>query len=102
MAPRASRASIGREVFGNLYLTERTAGGDFTADDEELAIALAAAAGDAAIAERAAVRRVRAAPLWLDASTQLTPLLLAEGQGSGRTPITGHAQRRTLVMPSGL
>ena len=38
---------IGQEVFGNLYLTERTAGGEFTADDEELAIALAAAAGAA-------------------------------------------------------
>ena len=38
---------IGEEVFGNLYLTERIAGGDFTADDEQLAIALAAAAGAA-------------------------------------------------------
>ena len=28
---------IGEEIFGNLYLTERTAGGEFTADDEELA-----------------------------------------------------------------
>lgn len=32
-------------VFGNLYLTEKEGGGDFTAEDEELAIALAAAAG---------------------------------------------------------
>ena len=35
---------IGAEVFGNLYLTERARGGEFTADDEQLAIALAAAA----------------------------------------------------------
>jgi hypothetical protein len=34
---------IGEEVFGNLYLTERSGGGDFTAEDEKLAIALAAA-----------------------------------------------------------
>ena len=40
---------IGEEIFGNLYLAERTAGGEFTADDEELAIALAAAAGDQVI-----------------------------------------------------
>src|SRR5512142_2623213 len=38
---------IGQEVFGNLYLTERARGGEFTAEDEELAIALAAAAGAA-------------------------------------------------------
>jgi signal transduction histidine kinase len=32
-------------VFGNLYLTEKRGGGDFTAEDEEMAIALAGAAG---------------------------------------------------------
>jgi two-component system sensor histidine kinase DevS len=32
-------------VFGNLYLTDKTNGEDFTEDDEELALALAAAAG---------------------------------------------------------
>jgi signal transduction histidine kinase len=32
-------------VFGNLYLTEKRGGGDFTADDEEIVIALAGAAG---------------------------------------------------------
>ena len=34
-------------VFGNLYLTEKRGGGDFTAKDEEIAVALAAAAGGA-------------------------------------------------------
>ncbi len=32
-------------MFGNLYLTEKVGGGDFTAEDEEVVIALAAAAG---------------------------------------------------------
>ncbi|TWH01502.1 histidine kinase/DNA gyrase B/HSP90-like ATPase [Nocardioides sp. J9] len=32
-------------VFGNLYLTEKAGGGDFTAEDEEIVVALAAAAG---------------------------------------------------------
>ncbi|HWI42392.1 MAG TPA: GAF domain-containing protein [Nocardioides sp.] len=32
-------------VFGNLYLTEKVGGGDFTAEDEEIVVALAAAAG---------------------------------------------------------
>jgi signal transduction histidine kinase len=33
------------EVFGNLYLTEKQGGGEFTDDDEQLIIALATAAG---------------------------------------------------------
>jgi len=33
------------QVFGNLYLTEKRGGGDFTGEDEELVIALAGAAG---------------------------------------------------------
>ena len=67
---------IGEEVFGNLYLTERIAGGEFTADDEQLAIALAAAAG-AAIANARRYAESEQRRRWLDASAELTPLLLA-------------------------
>ena len=81
---------IGEEVFGNLYLTERTAGGEFTADDEELAIALAAAAG-AAIANARRYAESEQRRRWLDASAQLTPLLLAEDQEQPHALITGHA-----------
>jgi two-component system, NarL family, sensor histidine kinase DevS len=67
---------IGEEVFGNLYLTKRSRGGAFTADDEQLAIALAAAAGTAiANARRFAESEQRRR--WLDASAELTPLLLS-------------------------
>jgi signal transduction histidine kinase len=68
---------IGEEVFGNLYLTERIAGGEFSKDDEELAIALAAAAG-AAIANARRYAESEQRRRWLDASAQLTPLLLAD------------------------
>ena len=68
---------IGEEVFGNLYLTERVAGGEFSQDDEELAIALAAAAG-AAIANARRYAESEQRRRWLDASAQLTPLLLAD------------------------
>ena len=81
---------IGEEVFGNLYLTERTAGGEFTADDEELAIALAAAAG-AAIANARRFAESEQRRRWLDASAQLTPLLLAEDQEQPHALITRHA-----------
>ncbi len=79
---------IGDEVFGNLYLTERAAGGEFTADDEELAIALAATAG-AAIANARRFAESEQRRRWLDASTQLTPLLLAENQGRPHALIAG-------------
>jgi signal transduction histidine kinase len=67
---------IGEKVFGHLYLTERRDGSEFTAEDEELAIALAATAGTAiANARRFAESEERRR--WLDASGQLTPLLLS-------------------------
>ena len=76
---------IGEEVFGNLYLTERCAGGEFTADDEELAIALAAAAG-AAIANARRFAASEQRRRWLDASAELVPLLLAGSRrGTSRT-----------------
>ena len=81
---------IGEEVFGNLYLTERTAGGEFSADDEELAIALAAAAG-AAIANARRYAESEQRRRWLDASAQLTPLLLAENRERSHALISGHA-----------
>jgi signal transduction histidine kinase len=85
---------IGVEVFGNLYLTERIAGGDFTADDEELAIALAAAAG-AAIANARRYAESEQRRRWLDASAQLTPLLLAGDREQPHALIAGHAAAAT-------
>src|SRR6202034_4952651 len=85
---------IGEEVFGNLYLTERIAGGEFTADDEELAIALAAAAG-AAIANARRYAESEQRRRWLDASAQLTPLLLAGDREQPHALIAGHAAAAT-------
>ena len=49
------------QAWGNLYLTEKEGGGEFTAEDEEAAVVLAAMGGDRD-RERAAVRAQRAAP----------------------------------------
>ena len=81
---------IGEEVFGNLYLTERTAGGEFTAEDEELAIALAATAG-AAIANARRFAESEQRRRWLDASAQLVPLLLSGQAEQLYALITQHA-----------
>jgi len=81
---------IGEEVFGNLYLTERIAGGEFTSDDEQLAVALAAAAG-AAIANARRYAESEQRRRWLDASAELTPLLLADSRERPHPLIAGHA-----------
>ena len=62
------------QVFGNLYLTEKAGGGDFTEQDEDIVIALAAAAGvaieNARLYEEAARREQ-----WLAATAEITGLL---------------------------
>jgi signal transduction histidine kinase len=66
-------------VFGNLYLTER-AGGEFTAEDEELVTALAATAG-VAIENARLFEETERRQRWLQASTQITQQLLSsEGE----------------------
>jgi signal transduction histidine kinase len=66
-------------VFGNLYLTEKLGGGDFTEEDEDIAIALAAAAG-IAIENARLFEQTRRRELWLQASTEITTRL-QEGVG---------------------
>jgi signal transduction histidine kinase len=63
------------EVFGNLYLTEKIGGGDFTEEDEDVVIALAAAAG-IAIENARLFEQTHRRELWLQASTQITARLL--------------------------
>jgi signal transduction histidine kinase len=66
----------GDRVFGNLYLTEKRGGGDFTEDDEAIVVALAAAAGvvveNARLYEEAARREA-----WLEATAAVTATLSA-------------------------
>ncbi|WP_051275145.1 GAF domain-containing sensor histidine kinase [Cellulomonas sp. URHD0024] len=66
------------EIFGNLYLTEKhNAAGeprDFTARDEQLATALAAAAG-VAVGHARAYRRAREHELWLEAAAACSEAL---------------------------
>ncbi|MFC3505377.1 GAF domain-containing protein [Micromonospora krabiensis] len=64
-------------VFGNLYLAEKQGLAEFTEDDEEIVVALAAAAGVAIENARLyalAHRRER----WLAATAEITSLLLGE------------------------
>ncbi|MFD1046782.1 GAF domain-containing protein, partial [Kibdelosporangium lantanae] len=64
------------EVFGNLYLTEKKGGNEFTEDDQTVVIALAAAAG-IAIENARLFEQTRRREAWLRASNDLTGALLA-------------------------
>jgi signal transduction histidine kinase len=66
---------VRNEVFGNLYLTEKR-GGDFTADDEVIAQALAAAAG-VAIENARLFEQTRRRQRWLQASGEITTEVLS-------------------------
>jgi len=63
-------------VFGNLYLTEKSNGQDFSAADQELAIALAAAAG-VAIQNARLFDESRCRKRWLEAGIDLGSRLIA-------------------------
>lgn len=66
---------VRNEVFGNLYLTEKRGGGEFTSQDEDLVVALAAAAG-IAVENARLYDETRRRERWLAASTDITSLLL--------------------------
>jgi signal transduction histidine kinase len=79
-------------VFGNLYLTEKTGPGDFTAEDEEVVVALAAAAGvaieNARLYEEAAQRE-----RWLSATAEVIAMLAdASGQDYALQAVADRAR----------
>jgi len=85
------------EVFGNLYLTEKQGDtekegdSDFTADDEAILVALAAAAG-IAIDNARLYERSRRLRRWLETTAEVTQLLL---QGMDEASAMGFLATRT-------
>ena len=82
------------EVFGNLYLTNKRGGGEFTEDDEAVLVALGAAAGVAVENARlydAARRQQR----WIQASAEVTIRLLS-GAAPGEVLADVTRQAREL------
>ena len=68
------------EVFGNLYLTNKRGGGEFTEDDEAVLVALGAAAG-VAVENARLYQAARRSQRWMQASAEVTTALL-----SGKEP----------------
>jgi GAF domain-containing protein len=63
-------------VFGNLYLTNKRGGGEFTEDDEAVLLALGAAAG-VAIENARLYEASRRSQRWIQASAEVTTALLS-------------------------
>jgi signal transduction histidine kinase len=83
------------EVYGNLYLTESTKGG-FSAEDEELARALAATAG-LAIANARLYESARSRGEWLQASELISRKLLSGDRGDAGPPLRLIAEQSLRV-----
>ena len=81
-------------VFGNLYLTEKAGGGGFTASDEVVVEALAAAAG-VAVQNADLFEQARSRQRWLEASAEIQGELLA---GAGDDDALALIARRTLEL----
>lgn len=84
------------KVFGNLYLTEKLGGGDFTDQDEEIVVALATAAGvaieNARLSEEATRREQ-----WLAATAEIAGILTGPVPSSGNDPLQLVADRAREV-----
>ncbi|HEY8112634.1 MAG TPA: GAF domain-containing sensor histidine kinase [Actinomycetes bacterium] len=80
------------QVFGNLYLAEKLGAAEFTEDDEQIVVALAAAAGVAIENARLyalASRRER----WLTATAEITNLLLGDVQRTAALHLVARRAR---------
>ncbi len=81
-------------VYGNLYLTEKDGGQDFTPEDEDLAVALAAAAG-VAIQNARLFEDSKLRQKWLEAGLELSSQLIM-------APHPGKAENLDLVAETAL
>jgi two-component system, NarL family, sensor histidine kinase DevS len=67
---------VRNEVFGNLYLTEKQGGGEFTEDDEAVLVALGSAAG-VAIENARLYEAARRQQRWMQANAEVATSLLS-------------------------
>jgi signal transduction histidine kinase len=84
-------------VFGNLYLAEKIDAPEFTDGDEQVVVALAAAAG-VAVEKARLYRDSRRREQWLEAANAVTPALLAE---RGPDEVLDRIARQARVVTEG-
>jgi len=81
-------------VFGNLYLSEKRTGGEFTEDDETILVALGSAAG-IAIENARLYEEARRQQRWVQASAEVTTDLLS---GQAVAAVLTTLTRQALVL----
>jgi signal transduction histidine kinase len=82
------------QIFGNLYLTNKRGGAEFTEDDEAVLIALGAAAG-VAIENARLYEAARRQQRWVQASAEVTTRLLS---GSAPREVLAYITRQALEL----
>jgi len=85
---------VGDRVFGNLYLTEKQGAADFTHDDEEAVVALAAAAG-VAVEHARLFEQVRRRERWLAATAEIQHTLLGRVDRADALALVAARTRET-------
>ncbi|MEZ0074632.1 GAF domain-containing protein [Planotetraspora sp. GP83] len=95
------------EIFGNLYLTEKSGGGEFGEEDEAIVTALAIAAG-VAIENARLYEETRRRETWLQASFEVTTSLLSGGSSQEVLTLMARRAREmtggdvvTVLLPGG-
>jgi signal transduction histidine kinase len=85
--------SVRGEAFGNLYLTEKRDGGEFSREDEQIVLALASAAG-LAVQNARLYEESRRREQWLEAVSDITTGLLSGAGAADVFPyIVEHARQ---------
>jgi signal transduction histidine kinase len=90
---------INEEIFGNLYVTEKRDGGEFTEADERTLVSLATAAG-IAVENARMYERSRQRERWLQASNEIAAALLSSGQSGGELRMVTQRARTIAGVPA--
>ena len=80
------------EVFGNLYLTEKAGGAEFTDEDEQVVTALASAAG-VAIENARLYQRGQQRQQWLEGGAEVVEAILGDSQRDESLELVAHRAR---------
>lgn len=91
---------VGDRIFGNLYLTDKRGAAEFSPDDENLVLALAAAAG-AAITNAGAIAESRRRQSWHEAMAALSTGVLTDDDPDGAAPALIQRHALTAVECAG-
>jgi signal transduction histidine kinase len=98
---------VRNDVFGNLYLTNKRNGGEFTDDDERVLVALGAAAG-VAVENARLYQAARRSQRWMQASAEVTTALLSGAEPgevlariTSQTRELSDADIAVLALPGG-